>query len=420
MDISDLNKFIKKSVTPFHTILASEEILKNAGFRKLPLSDKWELSKNGRYYIKTCDSALFAFTIGSIKFGIPFRIAAAHADFPAICIKPNPDIKIIGYKKLNTEIYGGAILNTWFDRPLSIAGRIALKSKDIFHPEIRFADFKRPVAYIPNLAIHLNHDVNKGVEIHCQKETLPITGISENEKTFITQLAELINTDEKEILDFELSLYSTEDGVLTGFDNEFYTSPRLDDLTSVKICLDALCSSFSESSINMAALFNNEEVGSRSKQGADSNLLYLIADKICQSLGINLFDSLNESVMLSLDVAQGVHPNFLERYDITNMPPLGNGFCIKQACSQSYATDCLPAAIVEQLCEKENIMYQKCVNRSDIAGGSTIGSIISSVLPIKTADLGVPILAMHSAREMMCTKDFESLLKLTKAFFKYS
>ncbi|MCI1930164.1 MAG: M18 family aminopeptidase [Clostridia bacterium] len=417
--INDLKNFIEKSVTPFHTVLAAEKILKKFGFKPLPACGKWNLIK-GRYYIKTCDSALFAFTIGDVKNGMPFRVAAAHTDFPSIHIKPNPDINTIGYKKLNTEIYGGAILNTWLDRPLSIAGRVALKGKDVFHPEVRFADFKKPVAYIPNLAIHLNRSINKGVELNRQKDMLPIIGLCENEKTFMTYFAEFLKVTEKDILDFELSLYLAEEGSFTGFDNEFYTSARLDDLTSVKICIDAICSSFSESSINMIALFDNEEVGSRSKQGADSNLLYMIAEKICQSLEINLFDSLKESIMLSLDVAQGAHPNYIEKYDITNIPSLGGGFCIKQACSQSYATDCLASAVIEQLCEKEDIKYQKCVNRSDIIGGSTIGSIISSVLPIKTVDMGIPLLAMHSAREMMCAKDFESLHKLMALYFDYS
>lgn len=419
-DAEKLLQLTEEGTSPFHVTASVERQLQKAGFQKVELGENWKLEKGGRYYLPHHGSSLLAFTIGKdYRNGDGFRIAAAHTDFPGLRIKPAPEVKKAGYRQLNVEIYGGAILNTWLDRPLSASGRVALRSDDVFHPRMCLVDFKKPFLTIPNLAIHMNREVNKGVELNRQTDMLPVFGLEDSEE-FLTRLAEQLQVDREDILEYELGLYNTDTGDYLGLAEEFISSPRLDNLTSVQAITTAMIEGSRKRGINVAAYFDHEEIGSRTKQGAGSTLLSAVLERILLSLTENraeFLETYGDSMLLSVDVAHGIHPNHTDKHDPTNQNVLGKGVCIKEACAQSYATDSEAVAIVQQICESRGISYQKFVNRSDIAGGSTLGSIASSVLPIRTVDIGVPLLAMHSGRELMGTADQESLRQLIQGFY---
>lgn len=422
-DAEKLLQLTEEGTSPFHVTASVERQLQKAGFQKVELGEDWKLEKGGRYYLAHHGSSLLAFTIGKdYRNGDGFRIAAAHTDFPGLRIKPAPEVKKAGYRQLNVEVYGGAILNTWLERPLSASGRVALRSDDIFHPRMCLVDFKKPFLTIPNLAIHMNREVNKGVELNRQTDMLPVFGLEDSEE-FLTRLAEQLQVDREDILEYELGLYNTDTGDYLGLAEEFISSPRLDNLTSVQAITTAMIEGGRERGINVAAYFDHEEIGSRTKQGAGSTLLSAVLERILLSLTENraeFLETYGDSMLLSVDVAHGIHPNHTDKHDPTNQNVLGKGVCIKEACTQSYATDSEAVAIVQQICESRGISYQKFVNRSDIAGGSTLGSIASSVLPVRTVDIGVPLLAMHSGRELMGTADQESLRQLIQEFYSIS
>lgn len=429
-------QYLKRGTSPFHVVIESVEMLEQAGFQPLELKQAWSVEPGGKYYMVHHGSALIAFTVGKkVYYRQPLRIAASHGDFPGLRIKTHPEMTEEGYQKLNVEMYGGAIRNTWLDRPLSVSGRVALRSKDVLKPEIRYVDYQRPVLTIPNLAVHINREINKGIELDLQTDMLPIFGIDlkENEEQhknqdcekkksefFMESLAQLLQVEKEEILDFELSIYNMDEPMFVGYGKEFISAPRLDNLTSSYAILQSVISQERLKGINMAVIFDHEEVGSSTKQGAGSVLLPMVLEKIYDSLGISrtvFLESLSEALLLSVDVAHGFHPNYGGKYDVTNKPVLGKGVCIKEACSQSYATDCEAIAIVQQMCEKGGAAYQKSVNRSGGGGGSTLGAIAGALIPTNIIDLGVPLLAMHSARELMGSADQLAVQKLMDVFF---
>lgn len=420
----DFFTYLKKGSSPFHVVRESEERLKKAGFEKLRLKDSWMPEKGKSYYVICHDSSLFAFTVGkNYNFHHSARIVASHVDSPCPRIKTHAEVNEEGYQELNVEMYGGAILNTWLDRPLSIAGRVALKSEDVFFPNMELVDFKIPVATIPNIAIHINRDLNKGVELNKQTDMIPVVGMDmekKNKEFLLDALAKKLDVNKSDILDYELSLYNTDEPQVVGFEKEFISAARLDNLVSSYAAVEGIINNRRNEGINLIALFDHEEIGSRTKQGAASNILSFIIEKICLSFGMNhmqFVETVSDSMMLSLDVSHGLHPNKVSSYDITNKSVLNGGICIKEACSQSYATDSEAIAIIQQICENEKIAYQKSVNRSDKSGGSTLGAIIGTVLPMQIVDLGVPLLAMHSARELMGVKDQDAAQKLVGKFF---
>ena len=419
-DIKQFCKMLEKSVSPFHAVEEAAAQLDKAGFTELSLDKTWSIIKGGKYYLRIYGSTLIGFTVGEQRqTGDMLRIEAAHTDWPCLKLKSLPE-KAGRYAVLNVEVYGGPILNTWLDRPLSIAGRVALRSKKVFEPEIRFVDFKRPVCVIPNLAIHMNRKVNEGVELNRQIDLLPLCGTKKDGNWFIKELAKELSVEGKDILDYELNLYVMDKPVITGFDKSMITSPRIDNISSVHACISGLIGGTRTDGINLIALFDNEEVGSKTKQGGDSMLLAYVIEKLYLSLGETREDYLNGlagGMMLSVDVAHALHPNRPEKCDITNQICLNEGVAIKQSGTQRYATDCWAAAVIEQICKKNKIEYKRFVNRSDILGGATIGSLLSSQLVIRTVDMGVPILAMHSAVETMGAKDQESLCNLMRMFF---
>ncbi|MDY5577867.1 MAG: M18 family aminopeptidase [Lachnospiraceae bacterium] len=414
---------IKKSTCSFTTASHAMERLENHGFEEISMQDEWVISEGGKYFLNIYDSGVLAFTVGS-RIGGMLKIAAAHTDHPCLYLKPNPEMIVKGYGKVNVEIYGGAILNTWLDRPLSVAGKVALKSDDAFHPVKRLVDFQRPLFTIPNLAIHLNRNINKGIELNRQTDMQPVCAMLEENlnknEFFMDYLAEELSVEKTDILDYELYVYDAEEGCVLGLDNDFISSPRLDNITSVEACIEGILHSHPEEGIHMIALFDNEEIGSRTKQGADSELLSMLLEKLYLSLDQTRESYINAVLggfLLSVDVAHGFHPNKPEKSDPTNINLLNGGIVIKRSSSQSYATDSESIAMIEQLCENSEIPYQTYAVRSDGTTGSTLGTIANKYLPMRSADIGVPVLAMHSAREMMGIKDQAYLEELLKNYF---
>lgn len=423
-----LLSLVEEGTSPFHVTASVERQLVKAGFQKLNMREDWNLENGGRYYLVHNGSSLAAFTIGEkFAYGDTFRIAAAHTDFPGLRIKPEPEIEKEGYRQLNVEVYGGAILNTWLDRPLSAAGRVALRSGDIFHPEIRYVDFQKPFLTIPNLAIHINKEINKGIELNRQKDLLPVLGLGDSgqeekkENFFLEYLARQLRVEKEDILDYELGLYNADAGDFLGMSEEFISSPRLDNLTSVQAVTTGIIEGKRENGVNLAAFFDHEEIGSRTKQGAGSVFLSAVAERILLSYGRGrekFLETFSDAMLLSVDVGHALHPNNADKNDPTNKNVLGKGICIKEASTQSYATDSEAVAVMQQICEVEHIPFQKFVNRSDGTSGSTLGSIASSFYPVRTVDIGVPLLAMHSSRELMGTADQESLVRAVTAFYR--
>lgn len=419
----ELCGLIREGTSPFHAVSVAEKRLREQGFESLSMKRPWQLERGGRYYVSVRESTLFAFTIGDGWNGQEgFRIAAAHTDFPGLRVKQHAEMIRGNYGQLNVEIYGGAILNTWLDRPLSASGRVALKSDDVFRPQTRLVDLKKPYFIIPNLAIHLNREVNKGTELNRQKEMLPIAVVGKEQLTdnfFRKLLAEELEVEPEEILDYEMGLYNADQPQYVGIGEDLLSAPRIDNLSGVQAILTGITEG-SRDGINVAAFFDHEEIGSRTKQGAGSTLLTMVLEKLFQGLDMDRLEYLQqmpESMLLSVDVGHAYHPNYGDKMDPTNQSPLNTGFCIKEASSQSYATDCRAVAIVEQICRQEEIPYTKFFNRSDGTGGSTLGSIASSFLPIPTVDVGVPLLAMHSSRELMGVKDIRALADMIRAYY---
>ncbi|MBQ4531456.1 MAG: M18 family aminopeptidase [Lachnospiraceae bacterium] len=421
----ELMELVSHGVSPFHAVDYVTEQLKEEGYEELRIKDKWKLKKGGKYYIIHHGTTLIAFTIGKeFEAEQGFRIAASHTDFPCFRIKINPEMTEEKYEKLNVESYGGLILNTWMDRPLSVAGRVALKSNDVFRPNMKLVDLKKQIATIPNLAIHMNRDINKGVELNKQTDTLPVVGMFEEEKEkkefFLKYLAKELGVEKEEIINFDLNLYVAEQPSYVGMEDEFISAPRLDNMTSVHAVQTALLMGERKQGINVGAFFDHEEIGSKTKQGAGSMLLNHIMEKIYLSLGYSELEyksAMDSSMLLAVDVGHGYHPNQNKKHDPVNKGALNGGVSIKQAASQSYATDSEGIAVVTQICEKYKIKHAQFTNRSDGTSGSTLGSIASAMLPVMTVDVGVPLVAMHSARELMGSEDQLSLVKLVKEYF---
>ena len=442
-DNGQLLKYIGACTSPYHTVDTSLQMLLDSGFTELSLEDEWQLD-SGSYVVNVFGTTLFAFHIGK-KPDYTLRIASAHTDFPAIRVKPNPISSVKGYTKLNVEMYGGLIENTWLDRPLGAAGTVVLKGENAFDVDSVLVDTKRPIAIVPNLAIHMNRSVNDGVKLNRQKEMLPIlmmerkadeesnnvingarsenlfsqTSVEYDEWTRF--LAEEVDCDPSEILSYEMTLYPTEQGCVLGTEGDFISAPRLDNLTSCFGVLSGIIEArkLNANGIRCAILFDNEEVGSRTKQGGAGMLLPNLIKRVYDALGYSnqeMDSFISKGYMISSDVAHGLHPNYPEKNDITNIPTLNNGLALKIACSQSYAGDAKAIAIVKGLCDEAKAKYQIYVNRSDIPGGSTVGSISSAMLPMRTIDVGLPLLAMHSARELMGSNDQEQLNRLMNHF----
>jgi len=427
IEVQQLFEYLKSGTSAFHVIDHTKKVLTEAGFQELELKETWNLEKGGRYFCIPFDTTLYAFTIGkNCDLANGIHIGGAHTDFPSLKVKPNPEIFSHGYMQLNTELYGGPILSTFFDRPLSLSGKVVTRGERYDKPLSHLLDFKAPVLYLPNLAIHMNREVNeKGAPIDNQKHLLPMLGMVDevlNKDTkFVDLLADKLGVDANDILDYDLCIYNLDEPKLVGIKEEFISAPRLDDITSCSALIHGLINSNNADRVNLVCLFDNEEIGNVSKQGADSTLANIIIQKIWQSFGKNTVDcmaDISDGLMISVDVAHAYHPNHPALQDITTFPVLNKGFVLKSASNQSYAWDAEILGSLLDLCGREEIPVQRFVKHSNVKGGGTIASVSSSHLPMRTADLGVGLLAMHSSCEMTGLKDQVALAQFAKAFFE--
>ena len=406
--IADLMTFLDASPVNFLAVETIARRLDEAGFRRLDQADRWTLERGGKYYITKNGSAVFAFIVGNGDAADGFRIISAHSDSPGFRIKPKAAMRAAGdVIKLNTEVYGGPILYTWFDRPLSIAGRVILRGGDIFNPHAVTVKFDRPFLTIPHLAIHFNRSVNEGNPLSKQKDMLPVIAMADScgdPDTILPRLlAERLDIAVDDIVDFDLSLYDTTPACLVGLNGEFITSGRLDDLSMAYSAMTALIESGDDcAQTRVMAIFDNEETGSGTKQGAASPELANLLTRIAASLGADTEDYLRavaRSFMISADNAHGVHPNYVEKQDPTNHPRLGGGPVIKINANCKYMTDADSSAVYSMICERVGVPCQYFVNHSDSAGGSTLGNILTSQIPLRGVDMGAALWAMHSVRE---------------------
>ena len=419
-------EFIDECPSTYHVAKNCSEILEENGFERLIPQEKWNLKKGGKYYVKKSNSTVVAFTLGTdINLKKGFKIFGSHTDSPGFRIKPNPEMITENILRLNTEVYGGPILSTWFDRPLSIAGRVVVKSDNIFLPKTIRVKIEEPLMVIPNLAIHQNREVNNGVKIDKQTDTLPVLGLIndklEKEGYLLKLIAEKMKLKEEDILDFDLYVYSIEKGCLVGANEEFISAPKIDNLASVYAGLLGLVEAENvHDQINVFVGFDNEEIGSATKQGADSNYLLNTLERIVCELGYGrgeFLQMLNCSFLLSADGAHAAHPAHMNKTDPTSRGRINEGISIKISANQSYTSDGFSIAVVKQIIEGTDIKIQPFVNQSNERGGSTIGPISSTHLDIDAVDLGVPMLAMHSVRELCGIYDVFYLKELAKEFF---
>ena len=418
MDIlKNLMDFLDSSVTMFHAINECEKVLQRSGFTYLPENEKWNINK-GKYYTKRNSSSLIAFDIAEGDYR--FQISAAHSDSPTFKLKDRPVIEANGYLKLNVEGYGGMINATWLDKPLTLAGRVMVNTdKGI---ETRLLHIDRDLLIIPNVPIHFNREINKGFAFNNQVDMLPIFSAGNlKEADFDNILAKELGIEAEAILAKDLYLVNRQKAAIIGFDNELISSGRLDDLECVYTSLRGFVEAENKNHINVFAVFDNEEVGSVTKQGAMSTFLASTLDRVNTALGKSkeeYYRAIAKSMLISCDNAHAVHPNHPELFDVKNRPVLNQGIAIKESANQKYTTDAFSRAILKKILEKKNIPYQTFANRSDIAGGSTLGNLSNTVVSMNAVDIGLPQLAMHSAYETAGAKDVGYAFETLKAFFE--
>lgn len=438
----NLIDFLNASPVNYLAVATLEEQLQAAGFHKIdPTKTIPEVCAGDKFYATKNDSSLYAFRIGSKPLGESgIRLICAHCDSPTFRIKPNPEIRMEkGFVKLNTELYGGAIMSTWFDRPLSLAGRVMLRTSDPLHPQTRLLHIQEPILIIPNLAIHFNRQVNDGVKLSKQKDMLPILGFIDEELSannlLLNLIASKLDVEPDDILDFDLYLYDTTPACEVGLHKEFISAGRLDDLSMVHAGLQAMLGSEVDAEAKQGipeqtmalAIFDNEETGSGTKQGAGSPFFSQVLERIviAQNKALRLetdprddfYRMIENSFMVSADNAHAWHPNYGEKMDPTNHPVLGGGPIIKVNAAQKYSTDADGAAVFGEICRRAGVPYQRFVNHSDIAGGSTLGNILTSSLPLRGVDMGNGVWGMHSVRETGSTKDQEYVIRAFSEFF---
>ncbi len=426
--IENLIEFLNESPVNFLAVKALKEILAGRGFREINAADSiGELKAGDQVFFTKNDSSLYAFRIGRKTLADNgFHLICAHCDSPTFRIKPNAEMLCEGgITKLNTEVYGGPIMSTWFDRPLSLAGRVLIKTDDVMQPETRLLHIKRPLLQITNLAIHFNRQVNDGVKLSKQKDMLPLLGIVtdqlESGNMLMNVIAEELGVSIPDILDFDLYLYDIAPACTFGVHDEFISGGRLDDLSMVHAGLMALLATETQDTTQVLAVFDNEETGSQTKQGAGSPFLSTLLQRIVLAQGGNqedFFRSIEKAFMISADNAHAWHPNYSEKYDPTNHPMLGGGPAIKFNAAQKYASDAASAAVFMGICQKAGVPCQRFVNHSDVAGGSTLGNILAGSLPLRGVDMGNPVLGMHSVRETGSTADHLYCIKAFTEFYK--
>ena len=432
--IKRLLSFLDASPVNFLAVKNIADTLLANGFRRVdPSQPLGEVKSGDRFFVTKNDSSVFAFRIGNKPIAdAGFHMICAHCDSPTFRIKPNAEMLTEGgIVKLNTEVYGGPIMSTWFDRPLTLAGRVIVRGEDVMQPQTLLLHIKRPLLQISNLAIHFNRQVNDGVALSKQKDVLPllgqITSQLEAGNLLMNVILEELNSSAadrkfctKDILDFDLYLADATPACTFGVHNEFISSGRLDDLSMCYAGLEALIASDTTDTTQVLALFDNEETGSQTKQGAGSPFLSFMLKRIALAQSNTeeaYFQAVERAFMISADNAHAWHPNYPEKYDPTNHPMLGGGPVIKFNAAQKYASDAVSAAVFAGLCEKAGVPCQRFVNHSDVAGGSTLGNILASSIPLRGVDMGNAILAMHSCRETGSVADHAFCVKVFTEFY---
>lgn len=418
--VEELFRFIEQSPSSFHAVDTICGMLKEAGFMQLAEAEEWQLTAGGKYFVVRNGSSVAAFTLPEGEL-VGFHMASAHSDSPAFKLKEKPEMTVEEqYVKLNCEKYGGMILSTWLDRPLSVAGRVIVKENGEFVS--RLVNVDKDLLMIPNVAIHMNRDMNKGVEYNPQTDMLPLYAGIEKKDSFMEEIAKAAGVEKEEILGSDLFLYVRDKGRVFGAGGEFICAPRLDDLECAFALTKGIINAENpEAYGNLAVVFDNEEVGSGTKQGADSTFLSDILHRMKEALGKTdswLCQRIAKSFMISADNGHAVHPNHPEKADPTNRPYLNGGIVIKYHGSQKYTTDGFSSAVMEDICKEAGVPCQKYANRSDIAGGSTLGNISTAHVSVDTVDIGLAQLAMHSAYETAGAKDVDYLVKALEVFFK--
>jgi aspartyl aminopeptidase len=429
--INRLLNFLNASPVNFLAVRNLVEELEKAGYRRVnPCEPLGKVAAGDKFFVTKNDSSVYAFEIGSKPLAdAGFHMICAHCDSPTFRVKPNAEMPCEGgIVKLNTEVYGGPIMSTWFDRPLTLAGRVIVRGKDEYTPQTLLMHVKRPLLQISNLAIHFNRQVNDGVKLSKQKDVLPLLGIVSDElekgNMLMNVILEELNRQQpvkrEDILDFDLYLADATPACTFGVHNEFISSGRLDDLSMCFAGLEALLGSGKSAVTKVLAIFDNEETGSQTKQGAGSPFLASIINRIALAQGGSpeaFSQAVERAFMVSADNAHALHPNYTEKFDPTNHPVLGGGPVIKFNAAQKYASDAVSAAIFAEICRKAGVPCQRFVNHSDVAGGSTLGNILASSIPLRGVDMGNGILAMHSCRETGSTADHLYCVKAFTQFF---
>lgn len=413
-----LLKFIQKSPTAFQAVEEMSQRLQKEGFKELKEEKHWDLKAGGNYFVTRNHSAVIAFSIPK-KPAWKFHIMASHSDSPALKIKENPEMEVEkAYIKLNVERYGGMLLAPWFDRPLSVAGRLIVRKNGEIQEKLVAVD--KDLLVIPNLAIHMNREVNDGYKYNVQKDMLPLYSDYDGKGSFMKLMAAEADVAEEDILGHDLFLYDRTPGTVWGANEEFISAPRLDDIQCAFASLEGFLRGERKESIAVHCVLDNEEVGSTTKQGAASTFLKDTLMRINMGLGRTQEEylmTLADSFMVSADNAHALHPNHTDKTDPVNRPVLNGGIVIKYNANQKYCTDGVSAAIFKDICDRAEVPYQTFVNRSDMAGGSTLGNISNTQVPVKTVDIGLAQLAMHSVYETTGAKDTESLAKAAAVLF---
>ena len=419
--VKQLFDFITSSPSPFHAVWNMKQRLESEGYEQLLESQNWELKEGGKYYVIRNGSSILAFRIPKTEFR-GFQIMASHSDSPSFKIKENPEMEVEGhYVKLNVEKYGGMLCAPWLDRPLSVAGRLVGREGNRIVTKLVSVD--RDLVLIPNLAIHMNREANDGYKYNAQKDMLPLYGMGCEKGTFLKQIAEAAGVHAENIVGSDLFLYNRMEGSIWGAEEEFISIGNLDDLQCAFASLQAFLAAEDGGSIPVHCVFDNEEVGSSTKQGAASTFLLDTLQRINEGLGRTNGQShqaLASSFMLSADNAHAVHPNQADKTCPTNRPYPNGGVVIKYSANQKYTTDGMAAAIFTRICEEAEVPYQTFLNRSDLPGGSTLGNISNTQVALNTVDIGLAQLAMHSPYETGGVKDTDYLIRAAKKFYETS
>lgn len=413
-----LMDFLDKSVNAFFAVENMKEILQAEGFSPLYEGDDWKLERGGKYFVTRNGSALIAFHLPEKPFQ-GFQIIASHSDSPVFKIKTDPEMEVEqAYIQLNVEKYGGMICAPWLDRPLSVAGRVLIRTKKGVASKL--VNLDRDLLLIPNLAIHMNREVNDGYSFNAQKDMLPLFSTMEGKGKFKEIIAEAISVKEEDILDWDLFLYNRQKACVFGACEEFIGSGRLDDLQCAFSSLQGLLAAKPKESVAMHCVFDNEEVGSGTKQGADSPFLKEVLHRVLYAFHleeVDYYKALQNSFLISADNAHAVHPSHPDKADPVNRPYMNQGIVLKYSANQKYTTDAVSGAVFKSFCEKAQVPYQTFTNRSDMLGGSTLGNISNSQVAMNTVDIGLAQLSMHSPYETAGVMDGYDLAEVARLFY---